>query len=92
MCIRDGARAERPAAGHVPPGAGPPLTVELRRAAVDERPQPASYTHLRAHEPVLELVFRLLLYKKKTKQQHTAAVLGAYTISPSGSRNNHNAH
>ena len=29
---------------------------------------PVSYTHLRAHETVLDLVCRLLLEKKKTKQ------------------------
>ena len=28
--------------------------------------EPVSYTHLRAHETVLDLVFRLLLEKKKT--------------------------
>ena len=31
---------------------------------------PVSYTHLRAHETVLDLVCRLLL-EKKTKSQHT---------------------
>ena len=31
---------------------------------------PVSYTHLRAHETVLDLVCRLLLEKKKTK--HTS--------------------
>jgi len=31
--------------------------------------QPVSYTHLRAHETVLDLVCRLLLEKKKTKRQ-----------------------
>ena len=31
---------------------------------------PVSYTHLRAHETVLELVCRLLLEKKKRKQQN----------------------
>ena len=30
---------------------------------------PVSYTHLRAHETVLDLVCRLLLEKKKTKQK-----------------------
>src|SRR5665811_2525925 len=30
-------------------------------------PTPVSYTHLRAHETVLDLVCRLLLEKKKTK-------------------------
>ncbi|WDT36837.1 hypothetical protein PVA38_11530 [Streptococcus pneumoniae D39] len=30
-----------------------------------ERDEPVSYTHLRAHETVLDLVCRLLLEKKK---------------------------
>ena len=33
------------------------------------RVEPVSYTHLRAHETVLDLVCRLLLEKKKTEQQ-----------------------
>ena len=32
---------------------------------------PVSYTHLRAHETVLDLVCRLLLEKKKKKKQNT---------------------
>ena len=32
-------------------------------------PDPVSYTHLRAHETVLDLVCRLLLEKKKQKKQ-----------------------
>ena len=32
---------------------------------------PVSYTHLRAHETVLDLVCRLLLEKKNTKTQST---------------------
>ena len=32
---------------------------------------PVSYTHLRAHETVLDLVCRLLLEKKKKNQQNT---------------------
>ena len=33
-----------------------------------ESQKPVSYTHLRAHETVLDLVCRLLLEKKKTNQ------------------------
>ena len=33
-----------------------------------------SYTHLRAHETVLDLVCRLLLEKKKTLPQHTVTI------------------
>ena len=36
---------------------------------------PVSYTHLRAHETVLDLVCRLLLEKKKEKPLHHAAPL-----------------
>ena len=36
---------------------------------------PVSYTHLRAHETVLDLVCRLLLEKKKTTQTHDALSL-----------------
>ena len=32
--------------------------------------QPVSYTHLRAHETVLDLVCRLLLEKKKTQRHN----------------------
>ena len=32
--------------------------------------RPVSYTHLRAHETVLDLVCRLLLEKKQTQQSH----------------------
>ena len=38
---------------------------DLDRALYD-RPRPVSYTHLRAHETVLDLVCRLLLEKKNT--------------------------
>ena len=34
-----------------------------------QSPVPVSYTHLRAHETVLDLVCRLLLEKKKTNKQ-----------------------
>mgnify|MGYP003381494551 CR=1 FL=1 len=44
----------------------------LHPVVVDERlqaaqPEPVSYTHLRAHETVLDLVCRLLLEKKNHK-------------------------
>ena len=37
-----------------------------RRVALEHAEQAVSYTHLRAHETVLDLVCRLLLEKKKT--------------------------
>ena len=43
---------------------------------------PVSYTHLRAHETVLDLVCRLLLEKKKTHTttSHCAVALPAPTL------------
>ena len=38
--------------------------------AIGVRVTPVSYTHLRAHETVLDLVCRLLLEKKKIPQTH----------------------
>ena len=43
------------------------LTPSLR--VVSDNPAPVSYTHLRAHETVLDLVCRLLL-EKKTNSRH----------------------
>ena len=41
-----------------------------------KRPGPVSYTHLRAHETVLDLVCRLLLEtKKKTKKQQIVLMM-----------------
>ena len=37
----------------------------------DQGVEPVSYTHLRAHETVLDLVCRLLLEKKKTRKSNT---------------------
>ena len=40
------------------------------KGKADKHRDPVSYTHLRAHETVLDLVCRLLLEKKKTIQQN----------------------
>ena len=42
-----------------------------RRGHQQEEPEAVSYTHLRAHETVLDLVCRLLLEKKKQKKTYT---------------------
>ena len=66
MCIRDSFRI----VGEVL--AVEPIAIMLRkddaafRKAVDDSLKAVSYTHLRAHETVLDLVCRLLLEKKKT--------------------------
>ena len=39
---------------------------DVQVPAARHSPRPVSYTHLRAHETVLDLVCRLLLEKKKT--------------------------
>ena len=67
MCIRDSLRVVQ---------AGAAVLLVLGGREERDRPQPAvradvvdaepvSYTHLRAHETVLDLVCRLLLEKKK---------------------------
>ena len=49
--------------------------------------EPVSYTHLRAHETVLDLVCRLLLEKKKNRQGTDAYHLcAAVTHNPSHTR------
>ena len=47
----------------------------------DKYPSPVSYTHLRAHETVLDLVCRLLLEKKKPHISTTTLVLLRYTTT-----------
>ena len=42
-----------------------------RSPSEGKRAEAVSYTHLRAHETVLDLVCRLLLEKKKTPNTHT---------------------
>mgnify|MGYP003376335847 CR=1 FL=1 len=46
-----------------------------------DRPWPVSYTHLRAHETVLDLVCRLLL-EKKNNQNNTFDKLSDHNITP----------
>ena len=57
-------RAERPALRRKLERRG---GIELEIARLVIAFQPVSYTHLRAHETVLDLVCRLLLEKKKNK-------------------------
>ena len=67
MCIRDRAL---PNDGVMRAADGTPLKQALARAQRRDRLRalgPVSYTHLRAHETVLDLVCRLLLETKTTK-------------------------
>ena len=65
MCIRDRDRA----AGRLLPEKNPEaftgVIVGVRADEEGSRSKAVSYTHLRAHETVLDLVCRLLLEKKK---------------------------
>ena len=65
MCIRDSVweamKAQAQAAEHAP--SAPVFGSDVAHRMVDFAP--VSYTHLRAHETVLDLVCRLLLEKKK---------------------------
>ena len=51
--------------GAIGPGIGVGLLVMGALQAMGRNPEAVSYTHLRAHETVLDLVCRLLLEKKK---------------------------
>ena len=71
MCIRDRANPTDPietvaALEEVAPAAAV-ATVDVPSTTIVA----VSYTHLRAHETVLDLVCRLLLDKKKTQTQQT---------------------
>ena len=56
------------------------LNISLLRREVVAQGQPAvSYTHLRAHETVLDLVCRLLLEKKTTYNHHPVLPLPYHT-------------
>ena len=45
--------------------------IQSQLNSINETIKPVSYTHLRAHETVLDLVCRLLLEKKKTSKKNT---------------------
>ena len=69
MCIRDSFKVDGPAGPvdvNVSAGSANGTLVSFRGKGM---PNAVSYTHLRAHETVLDLVCRLLLEKKK-KMQH----------------------
>ena len=69
MCIRDSGEAA--VATPDRPGEGAALATEQLglEQALGQGPAAVSYTHLRAHETVLDLVCRLLLEKKNKHNQ-----------------------
>ena len=64
MCIRDRANTAAVAEGRGVPTLVEFFSTALAERLVSEGVRPVSYTHLRAHETVLDLVCRLLLEKK----------------------------
>ena len=93
MCIRDRfAGHHQHRATRVTHGAQ--LSVnELDGPDVDTARRPVSYTHLRAHETVLDLVCRLLLEKKK--KSTTSHVIATLTTTPTDETEpikKHNVH
>ena len=78
MCIRDSPTLLNLALLAQSANAAAAIDAARRRPAMRIQPTPVSYTHLRAHETVLDLVCRLLLEKKKkkvTNMHANAAVL-----------------
>ena len=65
MCIRDSFKAPLVKGAAFPKRMGKPDEYARLALAIIDNPMPVSYTHLRAHETVLDLVCRLLLEKKK---------------------------
>ena len=64
MCIRDRSAPQRDGHGHRQRHPGRGRRGGQRSGIESVRPGPVSYTHLRAHETVLDLVCRLLLEKQ----------------------------
>ena len=63
-------------------GATAHSTLENKPLVMPERTHtPVSYTHLRAHETVLDLVCRLLLEKKKNYTLYTYFPTHSHTLS-----------
>ena len=64
MCIRDRGETVRVQAKVTDPDGVASVTLETQVVEPGAYLEPVSYTHLRAHETVLDLVCRLLLEKK----------------------------
>ena len=71
MCIRDRARTAEHCFMPVTVGGGVRRIEDIRKLLLAGADKAVSYTHLRAHETVLDLVCRLLLEKKKTTEKST---------------------
>ena len=77
MCIRDSFPTASPGTPGIFPETGHAIAPEFMAAWSGGGLDPVSYTHLRAHETVLDLVCRLLL--EKNKNNMTINTLTYYT-------------
>ena len=78
MCIRDSRSPVAKASSVSNRAAGERAKNAAQKARTAAWPTTVSYTHLRAHETVLDIVCRLLLEKKK---QHTNNYDNAQTLA-----------
>ena len=86
MCIRDRIRQLQPERHADERDLHANSFGDLERLGDIDADDPVSYTHLRAHETVLDLVCRLLLEKKKIKfskdtLQHTQIISCITTVA-----------
>ena len=72
MCIRDSLYVTAPSEAYLDGETLQGIFTAADATAAGIQIIPVSYTHLRAHETVLDLVCRLLLEKKKTTNHNTA--------------------
>ena len=70
-------------------GQGPSEFKTLPQTGESEGVEPVSYTHLRAHETVLDIVCRLLLEKKKSDANKRASATQTTTKNHSQSLKTH---
>ena len=78
MCIRDSYWAAKVKPGRIMFEIDGVSEVIAREALRLGAMKPVSYTHLRAHETVLDLVCRLLL-EKKNNNKHTTIIMTLVT-------------
>ena len=72
MCIRDSAKDNITVLNEMRVPVNKPVIAYISSKDVIHSFKAVSYTHLRAHETVLDLVCRLLLEKKKTSLQSSS--------------------
>ena len=65
MCIRDSILPSKQYVAYLLICLFMAITAQVQAQQPADNPAPVSYTHLRAHETVLDLVCRLLLENKK---------------------------